>query len=395
MDRTATGCVARGEGADEVPLSNTPPAANETSAPLSALGHAAMEMAHELNNLLGAMRGFAVALERHIPPDSAAQKAYCELLRTCDRGSWVTRKVLELASHRSRPIEPVDLREVLAGMEPLLRHVLPDRILMVCSVADGLPPVLARRSDLELLVLNLVMNARDAIEGRGRIEIRATSQRGLGEDDMAPPVLLTVRDTGRGMDADVLNRAFDPFFTTKPRHSGAGLGLTIVRETLRGWDASIGIESAVGAGTLVTVRFRTAGQQSSAERLVLLCMPPGAARELTAQLLRRGGSQVLEVDCMTHAYAHARERLRSIVAAVVGAAALDCDEGIVRRVVGDAHQLRAFILLDGSQDLAASVASWTVAAVHAMPSNSDLDTLVQRIESGLVDLSRAENVAFH
>ena len=147
-------------------------------------------------------------------------------------------------------------------MEPLLRRVVPERILLVTSPADPLPLVEGSQGDLELALLNLVINGRDAIEGDGTIAITS----GLADHEGESRVSLTVRDSGCGMSPAVQERMFDRFFTTKGPEAGTGLGLALVRDVVRKCGGTITISSKPGAGTAVHLLLRPALHEAKRSR---------------------------------------------------------------------------------------------------------------------------------
>jgi anti-sigma regulatory factor (Ser/Thr protein kinase) len=391
MDGALQG-VARGEVAAGGELRSSEGGSFDRPA-LAALGRVAVEMAHELNNVLSAVRGFAAALESHIPPDATAHLAYRELVRTCERGSSITRKVFEF-SHEAAPPQPVDLASFLRGAHPLLRHVLPDRILLVYSVADGLPPVHARPNDLELVLLNLVVNARDAIEGCGSIEIGAAR---APETEGPDTVLLTVRDSGTGMDPDVLDRVFEPFFTTKPPGGGAGLGLAIAREVLRACGASIEIESAAEHGTVVTIRLRTALQPATVGERVLLCMLPGPTRDRVASTMRCGGFEVVALDRVAELRTQGVQHSSAAVVAVSSEVPDFVDWGW-GRLLQERDGARPFMVVTTSAGLSASWHSPERpcgSPLHVLPGEVDPGELLAQVERLSEGIAGGDRRALH
>jgi signal transduction histidine kinase len=162
-----------------------------------------------------------------------------------------------LAFSRRRPVtrEVIDANDIIAGLADILRYTLGGGIEVETALAPDLCPILADRNQLENAILNLAVNARDAMPDGGRLTIETQNISVDGKNAVA----IMVRDTGRGMPPEVLQRALEPFFTTKGEGRGTGLGLAQVQALVRQSDGSVQIDSAPGAGTTVTLRFRALG----------------------------------------------------------------------------------------------------------------------------------------
>ncbi len=275
---------------------------------LLSMGSVASDVAHELNNLLAALRGFSCVLERHLPPQGLPHEAWRQMVHACDRGTDLTRKLLGIGKPGDAGLQAVDVAGAVCELEPLLRQVLPDRILLVTSFPPGLPRVTARARDIDSALLNLVVNARDAIEDTGTIAIQARlEQDALGAE---PRVVISVRDSGMGMSPEVQRRAFERFFATKGPEQGTGLGLPLVRDAVRSWGGSVEVSSTPGSGTCVSLSLMPAEPAAVPQALeampeflarrgtraqVLVCAPP-PTRDLVADLLTRRGYGVLRID---------------------------------------------------------------------------------------------------
>lgn len=219
---------------------------------LATLGRVASEVSHDVRNILSAIRGFATVLERRLPDGDVAHQVWHELVKACDRGAALTERVLGVARSGVSVVEPVSVADSVRSLEPMLRQILPPRIRLEIEDLEEVTPVFARRHDIELAVLNVVVNARDAISGHGVITIALAEERAVD-----PRVVLSVRDTGKGMSPDVQRRIFDRFFTTKGTGRGSGLGMGMVRDSVRAVGGSIEIESEPGSGTVVRIAFET------------------------------------------------------------------------------------------------------------------------------------------
>lgn len=218
---------------------------------MQAIGQLAGGIAHDFNNLLTAIVGYADWLDRDLSGDPRREQV-AEIRRAAERASNLTRQLL--AFSRRQVVQPtsLDLTRLIQDLLPMLRRLIGARIEVVDETAPLLHPVLGDRSQMEQVVINLVLNARDAMPNGGRVTIR-TSDVELG-GDTAPSglnrshVLLEVSDTGIGMDAETRRRVFEPFFTTKPVGQGTGLGLATVYGTVQHMGGLIEVDSAPGRG---------------------------------------------------------------------------------------------------------------------------------------------------
>jgi two-component system, cell cycle sensor histidine kinase and response regulator CckA len=266
---------------------------------LEAVGQLAGGIAHDFNNLLAVIANYAAFVDEKIDPGSQAAEDVEQILAACRRAGELTRRLLLFSRRRSGNPEVVDLAHAIGETERLLRRTLGEQIELRTRVAGSLARVEADRGQLEQVLLNLAINARDAMPGGGELVIAADNAIVAGE----PMVRLTVRDTGCGMDQEVLDRAFEPFFTTKEVGEGTGLGLATVYGIVRGARGQIELSSASGSGTTVTVHLPAAvgapvpeadvdvprEPQPGHGEMVLVVEDKAAVRELTSRILRDGG----------------------------------------------------------------------------------------------------------
>jgi PAS domain S-box-containing protein len=284
---------------------------------LESLGQLAGGVAHDFNNLLGVIMGFAsFAKERtaNVGGDQADLHHSVEQIeQAAVRAAALTHQLLAFA--RREVVQPtiVDAGSVVAGLEALLERTLGARVDLVTSLDRDLWPVEIDRGQLEQVVINLAVNARDAMPDGGRLAIHvddlvvdpdyAASRPGVPTGRY---VRLSVGDSGVGMDQATVQRAFDPFFTTKPPGEGTGLGLATVYGIVTQAGGRVQIYSEPGHGTTVTVLLPAsdAGTPSPEERpvqveltggseTVLVVEDEDALREVTARMLRRNGYAVL------------------------------------------------------------------------------------------------------
>lgn len=227
---------------------------------LEALGRLAGGVAHDFNNLLTSIIGFGKLALDQLPQDMPARADLEEVLRAADRAVGVTRQLLALGRRQMLQVQPVSVNKIVADMDRLMRHSLGEDIEMVTLFGEDVPPVMADAGYLEQVLLNLVVNARDAMPNGGKLYIATSTVdlkpgcNGVSSQVKAGPyVQLEVRDTGCGMTPDVLERAAEPFFTTKKPGEGSGLGLSVVFGIVRQLGGDVSITSAPGAGTTVRV----------------------------------------------------------------------------------------------------------------------------------------------
>jgi two-component system cell cycle sensor histidine kinase/response regulator CckA len=269
---------------------------------IEAVGRLAGGVAHDFNNLLMIILCYASVAARQLDTGHGAWRAIQEIQRAAERATALTKQLLTLSRRKS--LEPVvlDLRGILSDMHSMLARVLGENISLTSEVDPELRPVHADRSQIEQVVLNLVLNARDAMPGGGQLRVCARNVPGKGEAGAEAFVELSVSDTGCGMDAETLARMFDAFFTTKPR--GTGLGLFTVQQIAREYQATLEVVSQPGAGTRVVLRMAaasdalpiTAAGAASAmlrgEEALLVVEDEDAVRVLVVELLVQLGYRV-------------------------------------------------------------------------------------------------------
>ena len=214
---------------------------------MEALGNLAGGMAHDFNNILNVITGTLDLVRDERDPDRIAERLD-RASQAAERGAGLIRQVLSFA--RRSHLEPrrVAPERVLAEVEQMARRLIPERIAIEVVAAPGLPPVRVDESTLVTALLNLVLNGRDAIAGRGRIVLGCALAQGTRPGRRAQ-VVFSVRDDGRGIARDLLGKVTDPFFTTKPVGEGTGLGLSMVAGFAAQSGGALTLDSREGAGT--------------------------------------------------------------------------------------------------------------------------------------------------
>ena len=214
---------------------------------LERLGTLAAGVSHDVKNVLAVIGAVSSLLEAEVEGNEGALALLAELNSAVEKGTVLTRRLLDSGFQEPRGIRSADVGEVVADVCRMVERVLPPETAIALTVPDGTSMIQADVSELEQIALNLVINARDAMTDGGTIsvDVARTPSR----------VVLTVADTGEGMTAETAQRLFEPFFTTKPNGKGTGIGLSIVHGLVSKLGGEIGVESERGHGATFTVRL--------------------------------------------------------------------------------------------------------------------------------------------
>lgn len=223
---------------------------------LEAIGRLAGGVAHDFNNLLTAILANGEILEHDTNLSSSQRRALSEVTHAARRASELTGQLLTFARRQSVTEVPLDIGAVVARSRRLLDRVTGETIEVRVEIADECPAVLADPSQIEQVLLNLVMNARDAMPDGGPVTVRVRPH----QDDGAEFLLLEVSDAGVGMDQETLARVFEPFFTTRSEAGGTGLGLATVHGIVSQAGGHVSVESEPGEGTTFRALFPTTDQ---------------------------------------------------------------------------------------------------------------------------------------
>ena len=223
---------------------------------METVGILAGGVAHDFNNLLLPILGFAEMLLAKCDPKGRDVEYVRQILQAAERAKDLTKRLLVFGRKQVLELTVIDLAVVLKRFEALLRRTIRESITIRCSVGADLFPVMADAGQIEQVLLNLAVNAQDAIANSGTLSIAAANTvidgrqaAQLGDLQAGPYVVLTVHDDGCGMSAETVGRIFEPFFTTKEMGRGTGLGLAIVHGIIKQHHGHIGVSSAVGLGT--------------------------------------------------------------------------------------------------------------------------------------------------
>lgn len=267
---------------------------------LEAMGQLAGGVAHDFNNLLTAILGASELLLERAGDDAESRELAQEAVDACERAADLTRQLLAFSRHAVVQPTRLDLNEVVRRMTPLLRRLLSAKVRLETRLAPAAVPVRADASQLELVVVNLVVNARDAMPEGGHITV---STRTLDERTVA----LSVEDEGLGIAPENIERIFLPFFTTKRAGLGTGIGLATVQRIVEQAGAEISVDSTPGSGTTFQVRFpRVGGELPPTDAApkrelwtgtgtILLVEDDADVRSMIRRTLERAGYDVVDV----------------------------------------------------------------------------------------------------
>jgi signal transduction histidine kinase len=221
---------------------------------MESLGQLTGGVAHDFNNLLTAVMANLELLKKRLPDDPKMLRLVDGAMAGAERGATLTKRMLAFARRQELKPTTVQLSSLIQGMDEMLRRSLGPTIAIGIGIDESLPPVLVDPNQLELGLLNLALNARDAMPDGGQLTIEAQRQNehGVGRPD-GGYVRISVTDSGTGMDAETLKRATEPFFTTKGVGKGTGLGLSMVQGLVAQSGGTMQIDSRPGRGTSVRV----------------------------------------------------------------------------------------------------------------------------------------------
>jgi len=292
---------------------------------LESVGRLAGGVAHDFNNMLSVILGEAAILAAELPPDHPGQTSVREITLAGERSRDLTRQLL--AFSRKQAISPrvVNLNSLVESTRPALVRLIGEDVTLSFEPGPGLRPVRLDPGQFDQVLVNLVLNARDAMAGKGGRLVLATANVGVG--GAAGPtveglptgdyVLLAVSDEGHGMSADTLAHLFEPFFTTKSEGRGTGLGLATIYGIVRQNGGAIQVESAPGSGTTFRIYLPSVAEQTEPEvrpaappargrGTILLAEDEAPVRRTTRKLLESFGYRVLEAASGEEVLAAAR-----------------------------------------------------------------------------------------
>ena len=281
---------------------------------LEAIGRLSGGVAHDFNNLLGVIIGYSEAIGSQLDAEHPFREAIEEIQKAGNRAAALTQQLLAFSRKQVLAPKVIDLNMVVSDVEKMLRRLIGEDIALKIVLGQALGMVKADRSQIDQVILNLAVNARDAMPGGGKLVIETLNAE-LTESDMnryryvipGPYILLKVSDTGCGMDAELQSHIFEPFFTTKEKGKGTGLGLATVYGVIKQSGGYIWVESEVGKGTTFKVFLPRVEEQHEAVSMhekpqqttrhsciILVVEDEDSLRKLTRSILQGAGHTVME-----------------------------------------------------------------------------------------------------
>jgi PAS domain S-box-containing protein len=281
---------------------------------MEAVGRLAGGIAHDFNNLLMVVGGYTEVLLDQLPPGHPLQSKAQAIRQASDRATALTRQLLAFSRKQHLELKVVDLNAVVMDMERLLRPLIGEDIELTTSLSPTTGCTRADTGQLEQVIMNLVVNAKDAMPNGGRISLRTASVTLDGsyrpENTFikhGPYVMLSVSDTGQGMDRDTQARIFEPFFTTKEKGKGTGLGLSTVYGIIKQSGGYVFVQSETGRGSVFTIYFPRVDEPVEAlspnpatlaavggSETILLVEDEESVRQLIRETLEARGYRVIE-----------------------------------------------------------------------------------------------------
>jgi PAS domain S-box-containing protein len=272
---------------------------------MEAIGRLAGGVAHDFNNLLTVITGYGQMMLAELNENDPLWEKAKAICKSADRAATLTRKLLALSRHQVVQPRIVNLNDLVVDMGETLRRLLREDIELATILATAPAKVKTDPGQMEQVIINLAVNAGDAMPNGGKLTIEVANL----VVDQEPQVMLSVRDNGLGMDAEVQSRLFEPFFTTKPRGEGTGLGLSIVYGIVKQSSGSIQVTSQVGHGSLFQVLLpavadtvappesqKTMPKLASGSEAILLVEDGEDLRKLVGEVLRSNGYTVLDAS---------------------------------------------------------------------------------------------------
>ncbi|HUC04923.1 MAG TPA: ATP-binding protein [Acidimicrobiales bacterium] len=283
---------------------------------MEAVGQLAGGIAHDFNNLLQAIISYSEFLGDSIETGSPMQEDVGEIKKAAHRAAELTRQLLVFSRQDVSTPTVLDLNIVVSDAERLLRRTLGEDVEFTCTPTKAPCPVMADAAEMEMALMNLVINARDAMPRGGHLAVTVDNHAVEGEEATSlalPPghyARVQVKDDGQGMPPEVAAKAFEPFFTTKETGRGTGLGLAMVYGITQRWGGTASIDTALGVGTTVSMLFPLSDEQISDEEseepepipqatrreVVLLVEDQEGVRRSTARMLQSAGYEVLQAE---------------------------------------------------------------------------------------------------
>jgi len=336
---------------------------------MEAVGRLAGGVAHDFNNQLTAIMGYAEILLDSLGSDDARRMDVSEIIRAAGRAAELTRQLLAFSRRQVLRPRVIDLNDLVREMRGMLQRLISGDIQLKVPLTEGLFRVRADPAQLERVITNLAVNARDAMPDGGVLEI-ATSTEPAPEDRSTGAFhVLRVTDTGTGMSPEILSRLFEPFFTTKEQGRGTGLGLSTAYGIVQQSGGNITCRSAPGRGTTFMIRLPATSEMPEAERApdapvaagrekILLVEDESQVRELVRRILTNAGYSVLTESSGEGGVAllGSQDDVRMVITDLVLAGSVSGTD-VARHVLSDQRGIRLLCISGYSEQLVAKDSS--------------------------------------
>jgi PAS domain S-box-containing protein len=369
---------------------------------MEAIGQLAGGVAHDFNNLLTAILGYADWLSIELTGDRR-QEQVAEIQKAADRAADLTKQLLAFSRRQMMQPAPLDLNDLIEDLLPMLRRLVGDRVVITDDPASMMPAIMGERGQIERVLVNLVVNARDAMPNGGYLTIRTSdvwmdhgwSTVGSTELVPGPHVVLEVADTGVGMDAETRRRVFEPFFTTKQVGRGTGLGLSTAYGIVQQMGGAIDVDSEPNRGARFRLFFPQASEPAIAavrrlspshpergHETVLLVEDEDAVRRYLTRLLESHGYQVMAAERASDALALTHDfggRIDLVISDIMIPGSTGPE---LLRLLGQARPGLPALFMSGHADAAVARHTQTVSADRLLLkpfSSTELLTKIRRI----------------
>ncbi len=355
---------------------------------MDAIGRLTSGIAHDFNNLLVVINGHAQLLNSELRDrDPSAATDVLNILRAGERAAELTRRLLTFSRNQAEVPRVLSLNSSIAEMEKLLRRLIREDVVIQKKLAPDLQTVRGDPSQMDQILLNLAVNASDAMTSGGVLTIETRNEAGR--------IVLEVSDTGHGMSSEVQSRIFEPFFTTKEPGKGTGLGLPTVYGIVHGWGGEIEVNSREGSGTTFTIRL-PAHQKAAPEETATLPVIRGGketilvvedqaeVRKLTARVLRGYGYTVIEAGDGLEAFGIIEKGGCSVVDLLVTDVVMPQMSGfqLAARLRDFCPRLRVLFVSGHVAEVTAGLGV-DLSAVNFLRKPYDLDELARQVRSVL------------
>jgi len=306
---------------------------------MEAVGQLAGGIAHDFNNILQAIMGYGEMVKMELEPDSQAGEGMDEIMKAAERAASLVSQLLLFSRNNSFSAESLNLNKAVVNLLKMLQYLLGERIELTTQFGGAISSILADEGQIEQLLMNLCLNARDALPDGGKIAISTEninlsqafrqSHPDLGDGDY---ILLSISDTGTGIPPEIVDHIFEPFFTTKDIGSGTGLGLATVYAIIKRHAGVIEVDSQLGQGTTFRIYFPALdGEATNSEEIgteeeltagdetILLAEDDSQINNLTTAILENAGYRVITAMDGEEAIRKFTENLGEIDLAIVDA----------------------------------------------------------------------------